>query len=174
MSTSSTPVTPPSTPAPTTPAPVPAASVVVAAQAALAGEHACVFGYGVVGAHLRGGEERAAREALARHRSRRDDLSAHIRALGAEPVAALASYALPFPVGDAAGARELAGLLEQRLVGLYVDLVGAGPEVDLREVAARSAVDAASRATRWSATATAFPGLDGRIEVPEPTASASS
>ncbi len=169
---SSAPVTPPAT-TPSTPAPTPAGSIVAAARAALAGEHACVFGYGVAGAHLRDDAEQAARAALARHRSSRDALSAHIRLLGAEPVAALATYALPFPVGDAASARELAGLLEQRLVGLYVDLVGTGPEAGLREFAARSLADAASHAARWTAASTAFPGLDGRIDVPDPTSSAS-
>ncbi|CAM5699683.1 hypothetical protein SGLAM104S_04955 [Streptomyces glaucescens] len=82
-----------------------------ALQAALAAEHAAVYGYGVVGGRIR--EERRAevRAAYDAHRARRDALAREVRDLGGEPVAAAAGYALPFPVTDAesAQARRRAG-----------------------------------------------------------------
>lgn len=148
-STSSTPAAPPS-------------AELDAMQALLAGEHSCVYGYGVVGAQLDGDAEDSAREGLEVHRARRDALEADIRALDAQPVAALPGYALPFPVTDAAEARQLAQTLEQRIQPLYIDLVGAAPDVAGREFAARAVVDAAARAAAWTTQTTAFPGLQDR------------
>lgn len=158
----------------TEPAAVPDPALTKAAQAALAGEHAAVYGYGVAGAHLADDEREAAREALDAHRARRDALSAQIAALGAAPVAALPAYALPFPVTDAATARQLAGVLEQRLGPLYTDLVAAGSDPDVRALAALAVVDTAVRATRLTGTTSAFPGLDGRPGAPLPTSTPST
>ncbi|MBB5789891.1 ferritin-like domain-containing protein [Jiangella mangrovi] len=133
-----------------------------ATQAALAGEHACVYGYGVVGAHLPDGGP-AALSALAAHRERRDALTALIRAAGEDPVAAEPGYALPSPVTDEASARALAVLLEERLGGLYADLVGAADSPELRELAARGVVSVAVQALAWGGAPAAFPGLDGRV-----------
>ncbi|TDE14081.1 ferritin-like domain-containing protein [Jiangella asiatica] len=135
---------------------------VEAAQAALAGEHACVYGYGVVGAHLPD-DGVPARRALAAHRDRREALAAQLRAAGAEPVAAEPGYALPEPVSDESGARRLAATMEQRLAGLYADLVAAAATPELRELAARGVVTAAVDALTWGAAPVAFPGLDGRV-----------
>jgi hypothetical protein len=135
-----------------------------AMQAALAGEHAGVYGYGVVGAHLEDDARDSAREALAVHRSRRNTLEVDIRALGAQPVAALPGYALPFPVTDESSARRLAGTMEQRLQPLYVDLVTTATDTAAREFAARAVADAAVRAAIWTAATVAFPGLDGRAD----------
>lgn len=134
-----------------------------AAQAALAGEHACVYGYGVVGAHLPDGGP-AALAALAAHRDRRDALMVLIREAGADPVAAEPGYALPSPVTDGATARALAVLLEERLGALYADLVGTAETPELREFAVRGVVAAAVQALSWGGSPTAFPGLDGRLE----------
>ena len=66
-------------------------SITDALQAALAGEHACVYGYGLVGAHAGTREESAARAAYDAHRARRDLVTDQVRARGADPVAALPS-----------------------------------------------------------------------------------
>jgi hypothetical protein len=133
-----------------------------AAQAALAGEHACVYGYGVAGAHLPDGAE-SAHAALAAHRARRDALTALIRSEGADPVAAEPGYALPSPVTNEASAAALAVLLEERLGALYADLVGAATSPELREFAVRGVVAATVQALAWGGSAAAFPGLDGRV-----------
>lgn len=141
-----------------------------AAQAALAGEHACVYGYGVVGAHLSDDAETAAR-ALQAHRGRRDDLAALIRAGGGEPEASAPTYELPQPVTDAASASKLAVLMETRLVALYADLVGAAQSGELREFAAQALVAASVARGRWGGEPVAFPGLSGRPGTPGTQAS---
>lgn len=88
-----------------------------AAQAALAAEHAAVYGYGVVGGRV--GDDRRAQAAAAydAHRGWRDILARTVRDLGGKPVAAAAAYALPFKVPDAAAAVRLAADLEDRIAG---------------------------------------------------------
>ncbi|MGY5106639.1 DUF4439 domain-containing protein, partial [Streptomyces sp. 900105245] len=70
---------------------------VAALQAALAAEHAAVYGYGVVGGRIGEHGRTEARAAYDAHRARRDALVREVRDLGGEPVAASAAYALPFP-----------------------------------------------------------------------------
>ncbi|MER6326823.1 ferritin-like domain-containing protein [Streptomyces coelicoflavus] len=136
-----------------------------AVQAALAAEHAAVYGYGVVGGRI--GEERLteARAAYDAHRARRDALARDVRGLGGEPVAAAAGYALPFSVPDSAAAVRLAARLEDRVAGVYSDLVRAA-EGDLRATAAGALREAAVRAARWRGGSVAFPGLAERAGTP--------
>ncbi|WP_146057329.1 ferritin-like domain-containing protein, partial [Streptomyces sp. SM12] len=98
----------------------------LAVQAALAAEHATVYGYGVVGAWAGDDARDEVRRLLEAHRDQRDGLRRSVRELGGSPVAASAGYALPFPVGDAISATALAAVLEDRLAGAYADLVRAG------------------------------------------------
>jgi hypothetical protein len=135
-------------------------STVDALQAALAGEHACVYGYGLLGPYVSDADEPAVRAAYEAHRVRRDLLSVQVRARSAEPAAAHAAYAVPFAVTDEATARRLAGLLEQRLAPLYADLVRVTTNSALRESAARALVEAAVRSAGWGAPTPALPGLD--------------
>lgn len=140
--------------------------MVAALDAALAGEHAAVYAYGVAGAHLADDDrDRAARE-LVRHRDARDTLAAHIRDAGGTPSVSEPAYTLPFPVTDPTTAADLADLVEERLAGLYADVVSAtdGPA---RADAATALVHAAQARAAWSGTATTFPGLDDRL-TPDP------
>ncbi|MFC9249612.1 ferritin-like domain-containing protein [Streptomyces sp. NPDC057136] len=129
-----------------------------AAQAALAAEHAAVYGYAVLGGRLTGKRGTEATAAYDGHRARRDALARTVRDLGGAPVAADAAYALPFAVRDPAAAVRLAAVLEDRIAGVYSDLVRAtgGP---LRREAAGALREAAVRAVRWRGTGVAFPGL---------------
>ncbi|RRQ82724.1 ferritin-like domain-containing protein [Streptomyces griseofuscus] len=130
-------------------------------QAALAAEHAAVYGYGVVGGRVddrRRGEAKAAYDA---HRARRDALAREVRDLGGRPVAASAAYALPFTVHDPADAVRLAARLEQRVAGVYADLVRS--TTGARRTSATGALrEAAVRAVAWSGQSVAFPGLAER------------
>ncbi|MEW1548503.1 ferritin-like domain-containing protein [Streptomyces tsukubensis] len=132
-----------------------------AVQAALAAEHAAVYGYGVVGARIGTARQPEARAAHTAHRARRDALIRAVRDLGGTPVAAAPAYALPFPVPDAAAAGRLAAHLEDRTAGACSDLVRAarGP---LRTEAAAALREAAVRSVRWTGTGVAFPGLAER------------
>ncbi|MEU1128132.1 ferritin-like domain-containing protein [Streptomyces sp. NPDC005899] len=129
-----------------------------AAQAALAAEHAAVYGYGALGGRLEDGRRADAAAAHTGHRARRDALVRTVGDLGGRPVAAAAAYALPFAVRDPASAMRLAAVLEDRVAGVYSDLVRAarGP---LRRQAAEALREAAVRAVRWRGTGVAFPGL---------------
>lgn len=144
-----------------------------ALQAALAAEHAAVYGYGVVGGRIREEQRSEARTAYDAHRARRDALAREVRDLGAEPVAASAAYALPFPVPDSAAAVRFAAGLEDRVAGVYSDLVRAA-EGELRGTAAEALREAAVRAVRWRGESVAFPGLAERADTasasPAPTA----
>lgn len=140
-----------------------------ALQAALAAEHAAVYGYGVVGGRIQEGRRTEARAAYDAHRARRDALVRELRDLGATPVVASAGYALPFPVPDSAAAVRLAGELEERVAGVYSDLVRAAGDARRRE-AATALREAAVRAVRWRGESVAFPGLAERAG--EATASA--
>ncbi|WP_455357495.1 ferritin-like domain-containing protein [Streptomyces sp. SYSU K217416] len=139
-----------------------------AVQAALAAEHAAVYGYGVVGARAAEARRPEARAAYDAHRARRDALARTARDLGGKPAPSAAAYALPFAVADAAAAMRLAAEIEDRVAGVYSDLVRAtdGP---LRRQAADALREAAVRAVRWRGTGVAFPGLAERAEAPETT-----
>ncbi|WP_328355738.1 ferritin-like domain-containing protein [Streptomyces sp. NBC_00445] len=132
-----------------------------ALQAALAAEHAAVYGYGVVGGRIDEGRRTEARAAYDAHRARRDALARAVRELGGTPVAAAAGYALPFAVPDSSTAVRLAAELEDRVAGVYSDLVRA-TDGTRRRTAAEALREAAVRAVRWRGESVAFPGLAER------------
>ncbi|MFF5161154.1 ferritin-like domain-containing protein [Streptomyces sp. NPDC000348] len=144
-----------------------------ALQAALAAEHAAVYGYGVVGGRIGKDRRTEARTAYDAHRARRDALVRAVKDAGGAPVAAAAGYALPFPVPDAAAAVRLAAELEDRVAGVYADLVRASGG-ERRRGAAEAMREAAVRSVRWSGESVAFPGLAERggtaSGTPAPTA----
>ncbi|WP_030693258.1 DUF4439 domain-containing protein [Streptomyces globisporus] len=137
-------------------------SALDATQAALAAEHAAVYGYGVVGGRI-GTERRAeATAAYEAHRARRDALRRAARDLGGTPAAAAAAYELPFRVAGPADAVRLAAVLEDRVAGVYSDLVRAtGGRA--RAEAAAALREAAVRAVRWRGSDVTFPGLAERV-----------
>ncbi|WP_405619788.1 ferritin-like domain-containing protein [Streptomyces sp. NBC_00076] len=132
-----------------------------ALQAALAAEHAAVYGYGVVGGRVPKGRRTEAQAAYDAHRARRDALVREVRDLDGTPVSAAAAYALPFPVPDPASAVRLAADLEDRVAGVYSDLVRAATG-ERRGTAAEALREAAVRAVRWRGESVAFPGLAER------------
>jgi hypothetical protein len=134
-----------------------------ALNAALDAEHAAIFGYGVVGAHLDSDGQNASRAAEAVHRDRRDAVSLLVSAAGGTPNQANAAYALPFQVTDAASALRLAVALEEGAAGAWRAALG-GTDGDNRKVALDALSACAVQATRWRARASitpatvAFPG----------------
>jgi hypothetical protein len=119
-----------------------------ALRTALAAEHAAIYGYGVVGAHLSGDLQAAARQAEAVHRERRDDVSLRIQAAGGQVAAAEPAYALPFQVTDAASAMRLAAALEEGAAGAWRTALG-GTDGDDRKLAVDALTACAVMATRW-------------------------
>ncbi|HLH84624.1 MAG TPA: ferritin-like domain-containing protein [Trebonia sp.] len=135
-----------------------AAAGLQALQAALAAEHAAVYGYGVAGAMLSGAEQSMALNDWKAHQEARDTLEAMIVKLGATPVAAAAAYELPFAVRDARSARLLATALEEGVARAYLGLV-AVTDQRLRAFGALAMLPPANRAAAWRGSTVAFPGM---------------
>ena len=152
------------TPTPTA-APQPVRPV-PALQAALAAEHTAVYGYGIAGALLTGGDQAAALADWRTHEQARDTLEAMIVKLGATPVAASPAYALPFAVNDARSARRLAAALEDGVTQAYLGLVAVS-DTTLRTFGALAMQPPAQRAAAWRGSTVAFPGMgDSRPPYP--------
>ena len=136
-----------------------------ALNAALAAEHAAVWGYGVVGAALPVDEREPAVAAGVAHRDARDALVAVLSERGVEPVGAEAGYAVPFPVLSAVDAAALAVALEDGVAAAWVRLLGAATEASLRERAVATLSATEVRAVGWRILAgqtpatRALPGL---------------
>ena len=92
-------------------------AVTDALQDALAGEHAVIWGYGVVGAEVTEEQRPDVRAAEQAHRTRRDATADLLRSMAAVPAQAQAYYELPFPVTDPTSGLRLAVHLEQGCVG---------------------------------------------------------
>ncbi|MEV6524195.1 ferritin-like domain-containing protein [Longispora sp. NPDC051575] len=131
--------------------------------AALAAEHAAVYGYGVLGSRLEGTALEAARSAEAAHRERRDALVVRLTAAGATPPPAEPVYAPPSPVTDRATALALAVGIEERAAQAWRAALPV-TEGEERRLALDALVDTAQRAARWrrvggvSPSVVAFPG----------------
>jgi hypothetical protein len=125
--------------------------------ALLDGEHAAVFGYGVVTARVEPSRRQLARREWKAHLTRRDELRAELLGGGRTPPAAAPAYDVGRPPPDPAAAVRLAVSVEVGLARVAADAVGActGPR---RALAARALVTAARTATRWRGRPDALPG----------------
>ncbi|MGN9776768.1 ferritin-like domain-containing protein [Micromonospora sp. H33] len=144
-------------------APTPTAGPAAALGAALTAEYAAIWAYGPIGVRLTDAARKAARDAEAAHRRRRDDLVLQLSTAGGTVPPDRAGYALPFAVTDTASALRLAVEVEERTGAFWRAAVAATTGAD-RERALAALVDCALRATRWRRTAgvtpltVAFPG----------------
>ncbi|RJK96499.1 ferritin-like domain-containing protein [Vallicoccus soli] len=133
-----------------------------ALRAAVAGEHAAVYAYGVVGARAGAAAADLASTGYAAHSARRDRLAAELAERGAPPELPRPAYALPSPVTGPAAAARLAALVEDRLCTAYGDLVAAA-EGRLRRIGADALQDCAVRAALWrGGPVRPFPGDPAR------------
>lgn len=137
-------------------------------QRLLSAEHATIYGYGALGAHLQGAEQASARQADEAHRARRDALRERLQSLSATPTPAAPGYELPGPVTDRASALGLAAQLEGGVAATYDGALADTREAELRRFAVAALQDAAVRATRWRyaadprrPTTVALPGFTG-------------
>ena len=135
-----------------------AAAGIAALQGALAAEHAAVYGYGVVGAMLKGSAQSHARASWTAHQVARDNLVTMVTKLGATPVAASPAYDLPFAVTGAASAKALAAALEEGVTRSYLGLVAVNDPA-LRTFGANAMQTSANRAFAWRGSTVAFPGM---------------
>jgi hypothetical protein len=142
-----------------------AATEADALNAALAAEHAAVWGYGVVGAALPGDKQELAAASENAHRDARDRLVGLLAERDTEPVGEQGAYELPFPVLSEVDAAKLAVTLEDGVSGAYVRLLDGAAEQSAREVAVDALGTTEVRAVPWRIRAKqtpvteAFPGL---------------
>lgn len=125
-----------------------------ALAAAIEGEQAAVYAYGLAGPHLSGAARDLALGGLAAHRAR-VSLLRETANDAAEPGIPL-GYAVT-PITDEAGARTLLGEVESRLAAVYADLASATTGSD-RIDAVLGARECAIRSVAWGAAPEAFPG----------------
>ena len=134
-----------------------------ALRAALRVEYQVVYGYGIVGAHLRGHDQKYAADRLAAHQLLRDSLLA-LDTGDTDPPTAQPAYLPPFPVTDATSALALAIRLEDGAAGAAWDVIAterAGSQA--RKIAVPALGDVATAAAHWRARAGAVeePALPG-------------
>lgn len=142
-----------------------AAGEAEALNAALAAEHAAVWGYGVVGAALPPDQRGLATASENAHRDARDELVARVSDAGTEPAGAEGAYELPFPVLSPVDAAALAVTLEDGVSAAYVRVLGDAAEPATRELAVTALGSTEVRAVAWRTRAkqtpvtNPFPGL---------------
>lgn len=134
--------------------------VVRALNDTLAGEHAALYAYGVIGGRLDYDSRpvRDATEAWETHQRRRAVLAALVEAGHGTPVGAVPGYELPTAVDTVSDAREVAQHVEDRCAVLYATLA-ATTTGEVRAFAVDALIDAATRALRWGASTSALPGV---------------
>jgi hypothetical protein len=133
-----------------------------ALQQALAGEHASVYVYGVLGGRVsassRPGLANRPTSAYATHRGRRDQLTRMVRAAGAEPVTAQVGYQLP-PSRTAQQIEAAALVVEQRCADVYAATVGSTARAQ-RQWATAALTDTAVRLLSFGGSPEPFPGVE--------------
>lgn len=133
-----------------------------ALQGTLAGEHAAVYLYGVLGARLSASAQadlyERVREAYTLHRGRRDQLIAMARAMDVDPVAAEISYELPNAATTPVEIQRAAREIEERCAALYADMVGNTSQAN-RQWALEALQDAAVRLLALGGEPEPFPGI---------------
>lgn len=136
---------------------------VEALQTTLAAEHAALYVFGALGAQTsQSGAPTlyaALTEAYETHRARRDQLSARIRDLGADPVPAEPAYELPRRLGTPDAVTREALAVERACATTYAYLVANSPSAE-RRYAVDLLVQTAVRELAFRGTPETFPGSD--------------
>ena len=132
-----------------------------ALQTTLAGEHAAVWVYGVLGGQTSQSTHPTLYDDVSAayriHRGRRDQLIRTVTDHGAEPVASEVGYQLPNDVSTPARVTTAARVTEQRCATTYADMVARTTGAQ-RGWAIRALTDAAVRQLRFRGSPETFPG----------------
>jgi len=131
--------------------------------AALTGEYAAIYAYGVLGVRLNSTNAAKARKIEQAHRDRRDLLLLRLTAADIAVPPAAAGYQLPFAVTNSATAVRLAAEVELRLAAQWHAAIAVTTTVE-RALALDGLIDCTTWGTQWRLLAgitpatTAFPG----------------
>jgi hypothetical protein len=133
-----------------------------ALQKTLAGEHAAVYVYGVIGGRVSAsahpGLATKVAQAYTTHRGRRDQLTMMVRVAGGTPVAADVSYELPNAARTLQQLTDAALVTEQRCSDVYAQMVANTSRAN-RQWAIEVLGDSAVRQLGFGGAPQAFPGL---------------
>jgi hypothetical protein len=121
--------------------------------AAVQGEEAAIYSYGVLGPFLSGTDRTLATQAETAHRNTRDQMTMSM----ANPPSADVIYRMPFAVTSAATALAAAVTVEERAAALWRAAVAATTGVD-RQFAINTLIAGALRAAAFRRAAGAYPG----------------
>lgn len=134
--------------------------------AALANEHAVVYGYGIVSARCAPEVNTMVSAALNQHRERRDQTISMLTGRSVTPPVAAAGYQLPMPVITPADAEKLAARMEKDSEATWRAFVEQAQSNDDRTFGVAALTQSAVLAARWKQQlgdwpiTTAFPGAD--------------
>lgn len=134
--------------------------------AALANEHAVVYGYGIVSARCAPEVNTLVSAALNQHRERRDQTISMLTGRSVTPPVAAAGYQLPMPVITPADAEKLAARMEKDSEASWRAFVEQAQSNDDRTFGVAALTQSAVLAARWKQQlgdwpiTTAFPGAD--------------
>jgi Domain of unknown function (DUF4439) len=132
--------------------------------AALANEHAVVYGYGIVSAHCAPEVNTLVSFSLTQHRERRDQVIAMLGGRAVTAPVAAAGYQLPMPVDTPADAAKLAARMESDTEVAWRAFVEQAQSSEDRTFGVTALTKSAVLAARWKQqlgdwpTTTAFPG----------------
>jgi Domain of unknown function (DUF4439) len=134
-----------------------------ALQQTLAGEHAAVYVYGVLGGRVSSSAHPSLatriRSAYITHRGRRDQLTAMVRTAGGEPVASEVSYRLPNRARTPDELTAAARVIERRCAAVYATAVGSTSRSD-RRWAIDALTDASVRLLSFGGSPDPWPGAE--------------
>jgi uncharacterized protein DUF4439 len=132
--------------------------------AALANEHAVVYGYGIVSAHCAPEVNTLVSFALTQHRQRRDQVISMLGGRAVMAPVAAAGYQLPMPVDTPADAAKLAARMENDTEVAWRAFVEQAQSSEDRTFGVTALTQSAVLAARWKQQlgdwpiTTAFPG----------------
>lgn len=132
-----------------------------ALQQTLAGEHAAVYVYGVLGGRVSSSTHPSLatriRSAYVTHRGRRDQLTAMVRTAGGQPVAADVSYRLPNRARTPGDLEAAARVTERRCAAVYATTVASTSRSE-RRWAIDALTDASVRLLSFGGSPDPWPG----------------
>lgn len=145
----------------TTPTPIPTITtteeIISKLKLAVEGENAAVWAFGYLLSFIPDSNKGYAFSVFNLHRDNRDKLRLRLRELGIVPPRPQELYELPFEVSDLVTAYKLASFIENRLIGIYLQLFSL-EDKSIRKISLQFALDGALRMLDFKQTPKALPG----------------
>lgn len=124
---------------------------------AIAAEHATIYGYGFVSAHITPDLNELVSDSFSEHRGRREAAIAMMSAHGQTPPIAAVGYQLPIPVNNYRDAATLAVRMESDTAVAWRAVIEQATDGPERELGVKALRECAVRAARWRLVIEAWP-----------------